>query len=209
VRSVQTITLEELQLEISGRAVCALVTVLVSLGNPALALDESQGTSSFVRKNFTVEDGLLSNVVHVVLQTRDGFLWVGTKEGLLRFDGRHFTPIDFLPQASPVSAVALEEAPDGALWVGTTGGLARIASGEGNESGQITSSMYHPGTGDADSIQCLHFSRSGDLYVGTIAGLYRFDHGRFVTLIPNLWTSRIEESSNGRLLVILIVAGGT
>ncbi|MGA2601834.1 MAG: two-component regulator propeller domain-containing protein, partial [Bryobacteraceae bacterium] len=189
-------------MEISVRAVCAFVTLLAGFGNPALAFDESQPASSFVRRAFTVEDGLSSNIVHVVLQTRDGFLWVGTKEGLLRFDGRHFTPIEFMPQASPVSAVALAEAPDGAVWVGTPGGVARIPSGEANQSGHLTSSIYHPGTGDSDSIQCLHFSRNGGLYVGTIAGLYRFDRGRFVTIIPNLWTSRIEESSNGHLLVI-------
>jgi len=194
--------MKELRMEILVRAVCVFVAVLVSLGNRAIALDEPQPASGYVRRNFTVEDGLLSNIVYAVLQTRDGFLWVGTREGLLRFDGRHFTRIEFLPQASPVSAVALAEAPDGALWVGTRGGVARIPSGEAGESGRITSSLYHPGTGDGDSIQCLHFSRSGDLYVGTITGLYRFDHGGFATIIPSLWTSRIEEASNGNLLVI-------
>jgi ligand-binding sensor domain-containing protein len=92
-------------------------------------LNEPQPASGYVRRNFTVEDGLLSNIVYAVLQTRDGFLWVGTREGLLRFDGRHFTRIEFLPNASPVSAVALAEAPDGALWVGTRVGVARMEKG--------------------------------------------------------------------------------
>jgi ligand-binding sensor domain-containing protein len=129
-------------------------------------------------------------------------LWVGTQDGLLRFDGRHFTPIKFLPQDSPVLVNRLAEAPDGALWVGTPGGLARIPSGGSGEPGTVASSVYHPGSGDGDSVQCLHFSRNGDLWVGTLTGLYRFANGKFSTIIPELWTSRIEEASNGHLLVI-------
>ena len=117
------------------RAVFVFAALLVSFGGRATALDLSQTTVGYVRKNFTVEDGLLSNRVNAVVQTRDGFLWIGTEEGLLRFDGRHFTPIEFLPQASPVSVSALAEAPDGALWVGTKAGLARIPSGGLSELG--------------------------------------------------------------------------
>ena len=192
----------KLPLHVAVRVVCAFVALLVSIGNRALALDRPEPASGYVSKNFTVEDGLLSNDVNVILQTRDGFLWIGTAEGLLRFDGRHFTPIKFLPQDSPILVRALAEAPDGALWVGTPGGLARIPSGGSSELGHTVSSLYHPGSGDGDSVQCLHFSRNGDLWVGTLTGLYRFEHGRFSTIIPELWTSRIEEASNGNLLVI-------
>ena len=184
------------------RIACVIVALLVSLGNRARALDQPEAASGYVSKNFSVEDGLLSNNVNVLLQTRDGFLWIGTPDGLLRFDGRHFTPVKFLPQDSPVVVSALVEAPDGALWVGTPGGLARIPSGGSGESGHMVSSLYHPGSGDGDSVQCLHFSRNGDLWVGTLTGLYRFADGKFSTIIPKLWTSRIEEASNGHLLVI-------
>jgi ligand-binding sensor domain-containing protein len=177
------------------------VGLLIGFGGPARAIELPE-PASYGRKNFTVEDGLLSNNVNAVLQTRDGFLWVGTQDGLLRFDGRHFTPIQFLPQASPILVNALAEAPDGALWVGTKAGLARIPSPGSVEPGRTVSSIYHPGSGDGDSVQCLHFSRNGDLWVGTHTGLYRFEHGGFSTIIPELWTSRIEEASNGNLLVI-------
>jgi signal transduction histidine kinase/ligand-binding sensor domain-containing protein len=177
------------------------VSLLIGFGGPARAIDLPE-PAGFVRKNFTVEDGLLSNNVNAVLQTRDGFLWIGTQDGLLRFDGRHFTPIQFLSQASPILVSALAEAPDGALWVGTRAGLARIPSPRSSELGRTVSSIYHSGSGDGDSVQCLHFSRNGDLWVGTHTGLYRFEHGRFSTIIPELWTSRIEEASNGNLLII-------
>ena len=188
--------------EVSLRVVCVFVALLVNIGNRARALDWPEPVRGYASKNFTVENGLLSNDVNVILQTRDGFLWIGTAEGLLRFDGRHFTPIKFLPQDSPILVKALAEAPDGALWVGTPGGLARIPSGGSSELGNTVSSLYHPGSGDGDSVQCLHFGRNGDLWVGTLTGLYRFEHGRFSTIIPELWTSRIEEASDGNLLVI-------
>ena len=185
-----------------ARAVWPSAALLFTLCGQAPAQDSSQTNAGYVRQNFTVEDGLSSNSVHAVLQTRDGFLWVGTKEGLLRFDGRHFTAIEFLPQASPVSVSSLVEAPDGALWVGTRGGLARIPSAELAESGHIASSLYHPGVADGDSVECLYFSRKGELFVGTMTGLYRFEYEGFSAIIPKLWISRIEEASNGNLLVI-------
>jgi PAS domain S-box-containing protein len=188
------------RLKFQSVAICAVVVMIATCRGLALAPPEP--ASGYVIKNFTVEDGLLSNEVNVILQTRDGFLWIGTAEGLLRFDGRHFTPIKFLPQDSPILVRALAEGPDGALWVGTPGGLARISSGGSNEPDHTVTSLYHPGYGDGDSVQCLHFSRNGDLWVGTLTGLYRFDHGKFSTIIPELWTSRIEEASNGNLLVI-------
>jgi len=182
------------------RVIWVFIALLVSFGSRARALDRPEPTSGYVIQKFTVEDGLLSNNVNAILQTRDGFLWIGTQDGLLRFDGRHFTPIQFLPQASPILVSALAEAPDGAIWVGTRAGLARIPSPRSVELGRI--SIYHSASGEGDSVQCLHFSRNGDLWVGTHTGLYRFENGGFLTIIPQLWTSRIEEASNGNLLII-------
>jgi len=62
--------------------------------------------------------------------------------------------------------------------------------------------LYHPGPGLSTHIICLRFSRSGILWVGTAGGLYRFEHGDFSSVIPRLGIFRIEEASNGHLLVI-------
>src|SRR5882724_2351814 len=94
-----------------------------------LAVDPNRPTNSYIRTSFTVEDGLSSNVVNAIVQTRNGFLWIGTDAGLNRFDGRHFTPIYFLgPGSSPQGIVSsLAEGLDGDLWIGTSAGLVRIA----------------------------------------------------------------------------------
>jgi signal transduction histidine kinase/ligand-binding sensor domain-containing protein/CheY-like chemotaxis protein len=81
-------------------------------------------------KFYGQDEGLQNLAVQVVLQDREGFLWVGTQNGLFRYDGsrfKAFTKDDGLPGARIES---LHEAADGTLWVGTGTGLARINSGK-------------------------------------------------------------------------------
>jgi ligand-binding sensor domain-containing protein len=143
--------------------------------------------TSYLRTTFTVEDGLSSNVVNAILQTRDGFLWIATDAGLNRFDGRHFTPIYFRgPESTPHDIVsALAEGPDGDLWIGTSAGLVRISRQTFDQFDRSLSVFYHLGAGLSDEITCLHVSRDGTLWVGTGAGLYRFVGDQFKTVIPN------------------------
>ncbi len=76
-------------------------------------------------KFYGEEEGLSSLAVQVVLQDRAGFLWVGTQNGLFRYDGSRFagfSKADGLPDAHIES---LQESIDGTIWVGTRFGLAR------------------------------------------------------------------------------------
>jgi signal transduction histidine kinase/ligand-binding sensor domain-containing protein len=186
------------------RAAVGLSLALTISTRAARALDPNQRTTSYIRTIFTVENGLSSNVVNSILQTRNGFLWIGTDAGLNRFDGRHFSPIYFRgPESTPQGIVSrLAEAPNGDLWVGTNAGLLRIARPGLDEFDRSLSTMYHPGTGISDEITSLRFSRSGTLWVGTAAGLYRFQGNRFETVIPRVSISRIEENADGHMLVI-------
>src|SRR5260370_39056437 len=104
-----------------GRIAIRFFVLLVLAARYMLALDPDQPAASYIRTTLTVEDGLPSNVVNAILQTRNGFLWIGTDAGLARFNGRHFIPIDFgLPRSGSQGVVrSLAEGPDGDLWVGT------------------------------------------------------------------------------------------
>ena len=172
--------------------------------NPARAVDPNQPATGYIRTTFTVEDGLSSNVVNAIVQTRNGFLWIGTDAGLNRFDGRHFTPIYFRgPRSTPQGIVnVLAEGPDGDLWIGTSAGLVRIARPALDRFDRSLSVFYHPGAGMSDEITWLSFSRDGALWVGTGAGLYRFVSNRFETVLAGASISRIEESADGHLLII-------
>src|SRR5271169_2437171 len=186
------------------RAIIGFSIVLTLATKSARAVDPKQPATSYLRNTFTVENGLSSNVVNAILQTGNGFLWIGTDAGLNRFNGRHFTPIYFRgTKSTPQGVVStLAEGPDGDLWIGTSAGLARISRLALDQIDRSLSVFYHPGAGISDEITCLHFSRNGVLWVGTGAGLYRFVGNRFETAIPNASISRIEESADGHLLII-------
>ncbi len=166
----------------------------------ARALDPQAG--SYLRTDFTVEEGLPDNEVNAIAQTRNGFLWVGTDGGLARFDGKHFTQIRLRPGISKEIPVSfLLTAADGTLWVGTEAGLVSIPSAALDHFDRSLVTMYHPGPGPSDRIASL-LIRDGVLWVGTSRGLYRFDHGRFVTVIPDEAISNMDQTSNGHLLII-------
>src|SRR5215470_8092186 len=69
---------------------------------------------------WTADSGLPQNSVRAIVQTRDGYLWVGTLDGLARFDGVRFTVFNKAnsPGLSGNRVTALYEDPDGDLWVG-------------------------------------------------------------------------------------------
>ena len=104
--------------------VVSLVAVVVCLAG-STPLEAQRYNFKF----YGQEEGLQNLAVQVVLQDREGFLWVGTQNGLFRYDGSQFkvfTKDDGLPGARIES---LQEAADGTLWVGTATGLARRKGG--------------------------------------------------------------------------------
>ena len=109
-----------------------LVFLLVVLFCPRVAgLDPSRKISQYGHNMWRIQDGHLPARPDAFAQTADGYLWVGTSAGLVRFDG-----VRFVPWASPKGEklpsdqiLSLLGASDGSLWIGTTKGLARWKDG--------------------------------------------------------------------------------
>jgi len=180
--------------------VLAFLTLIAPFG---LAKDTPRSAVVWAQRNFTVEDGLPANEISSIIQTQNGFLWLATDGGLARFDGQRFTPIRFRGGISKeVAARALVTSPDGALWVGTDNGVVRIAAPALDHFDATLLRTFHPGPGLSDQVICLHLDRDGGLWVGTFDGLYRLDQGRFTPVIAHELISRIEQASNGNLLII-------
>ena len=76
-------------------------------------------------RTFAEEDGLGNLTVECLLQDRSGFLWVGTQDGLFRFDGARFTRFGREEGLPSTRINCLHETADGRLYVGTRSGLAR------------------------------------------------------------------------------------
>ena len=81
-------------------------------------------TPNYFARTWQMEQGLPQNKVTAVVQTRDGYLWVGTYNGLARFDGVRFMVFDDnnTPELRSSRITSLFEAADGTLWIGTESG---------------------------------------------------------------------------------------
>jgi signal transduction histidine kinase/ligand-binding sensor domain-containing protein len=94
---------------------------------PAAALDPTRQISQYGHTAWRLRDGFLGARPNAFAQTADGYLWIGTDSGLLRFDGVRFVP--WTPpggrQLPSPGIWSLLAARDGSLWIGTQAGLSR------------------------------------------------------------------------------------
>jgi signal transduction histidine kinase/ligand-binding sensor domain-containing protein/CheY-like chemotaxis protein len=117
-------------------------------------------------KTFGGSEGLTSPAVRCIFQDHTGFLWVGTSNGLFRYDGARFTRFGKNDGLPSTRIAALQQTPDGVIWVATQKGLARL-----------TGSRFEP-IAIAAKITFLSASvlalqpASGSLFVATAQGLF-------------------------------------
>ena len=143
---------------------------------PLPSLDPARALTQYAHDIWRRGEGLPQNGVATIAQTPDGYLWVGTEEGLARFDGLTFTVFDRkIAPAMPTNNVSVLLAdPDGTLWIGTRGGgLLRY------HKAQFTA--FGPAQGLVnDAVTALHRGPDGVLWVGTAGGLQRLENDRLV-----------------------------
>lgn len=101
--------------------------VALLLATPAAGLDPGTALTQYGHTAWRVRDGYFAGPPSAVTQTRDGFLWIGTQTGLIRFDGVRFMRWEppagsRLPDDRIINLLA---ARDGSLWIGTANGLAQ------------------------------------------------------------------------------------
>lgn len=121
---------------------------------------------------WTLENGLPANKIRSLLQTRDGYLWIGNVHALVRFDGVRFTTFD--PENTPELrghrsiGRCLYEDPDGRLWIGTENGLlCRAADRFVTFAGELELRD--------EKLHAIAGRRAGELWIGAERGLARWD----------------------------------
>jgi signal transduction histidine kinase/ligand-binding sensor domain-containing protein/DNA-binding response OmpR family regulator len=129
-------------------------------------------------ENITIADGLPENNVTCILQDYLGYLWFGTQNGLVKYDG--YSMKVFLPEKDNSNSinnrwiVTIYEDRNRTLWVGTMGGLNKFD--RSNES--FKTFRYNPSDSNSinnDQIQCIYEDKNGKFWVGTSEGLNLFD----------------------------------
>ena len=152
-----------------------------------------QPPEEFLHTEFTTEQGA-PGAVHAMEQTTDGFLWLGTETGLVRFDGVRFERFES-PRfpALPFSNVsALLATPDGGLWIGYRTGGASFLRGR-----TLTSYGEKEGMPSAQTFQFV-VDADGVLWAATSRGLRRMNSGRWESIGQN-WG--LDDVPPGTLMV--------
>jgi ligand-binding sensor domain-containing protein len=164
-----------------------------------LALDAQKALTQYRVRVWQTDQGLPNNHVQAILQTRDGFLWIGTEEGVARFDGTSFRVFDRsnTPDLRLNSVMALLEDAEGTLWVGTRGGVNRYRDGR-----WMAALTTEEGLPSVRAI-CLLQRRDGSVLIGTEGGLARFADGKLAAVttdqgrIADSVTSLAEDPAGG------------
>lgn len=163
-----------------------LAALLLLLAVPSFALDPKKAPSRFGLDVWENATGLPQNSVYALQQGRDGYVWLGTQEGLVRFDGVRFAVFskDNTQAMANHHITALHEGLDGRLWIGTPRGLLSYRGG------LVTG---HSTTSGPESITALQEDETGVLWVGTSGrGLHRLGGGRFTRLLDPLVGEQIR-----------------
>ena len=151
------------------------VWCLTATAEPAEETALKGWVSEFVRRAWQVEDGLPQNSVMAILPSRDGYLWLGTANGLARFDGVRFKVFGLADGLPSLLVRVLLEDREGTIWIGTGSGLCRYREG------RFTSWTTRDGL-VGDGIMALAEDREAAIWVGTTSGLSRWRQGVFETV---------------------------
>ncbi len=176
----------------------ARMVFLLCLTHGVFALGAGKMLTQYKRVVWDTTSGLPQNSVQMMTQTRDGYLWFGTQEGLARFNGVSFKVFETINtptlKSNYISAMLEDRA--GRLWVGTNKGLHLYQNGE--------FTVYTTADGlSKDYVSALYEDSRGDLWVGSNDGVDCLRDGKII--VPN---ARPKLPPGTRLRVIGEDAGG-
>ncbi len=197
----------------AGHAFVVSLLVLLSAAIPLFSLPSEKSIWEYDRRVWQVPEGLPEDTIQAITQTRGGYLWIGTRNGLVRFDGFSFVTFDesSTPAFHDDSVLALYATHAGDLWIGTEGGgLIRYSNG--------SFEYYGAARGLTNGfVRAICEDNSGNLLVGTDGGLFRLSENRFVRMdghngLPLISVHALARDRQGRLWIggsgFYVEAGG-
>ena len=151
----------------------ALLCIALAAGaRPAEAVDPARALTQYQNDRWETQQGLPQSTVQAMVRTRDGYLWVGTLDGLARFDGVAFTVFDArtIPELGPGSVLALMEDAEGNLWIGRSGAAVVYRNGR-----------FHVAFGEdvtaGTAVWSFCQAKDGAVWAATTNGLVRWEKG--------------------------------
>ena len=139
---------------------------------PVYAAAQDKPLSAFYRETWTTRQGLPHNQVNAIAQSPDGYLWLGTWEGLVRYNGLEFHVFDRAntPELKDNGIRSVRASEDGAVVIGTSRGGVTVKRGD-----RWRTWMEKDGLAQEEIMDAL-LDREGKLWVATeSAGITRLD----------------------------------
>ncbi len=171
---------------------------------------------SFRFEKLSIDDGLSQNAGLALLQDSQGFLWIGTQDGLNRYSGvdliTYKNDPDDTNSISHNSIISLFEDHEGMLWIGTWGGGLNRFNPNTNQIDRFLPDENNPDALSNATVTAIVEDQNGQLWIGTQNGLEMFDResGKFIhykstesdpTSLSSNVISTIELSNDGKLWV--------
>jgi ligand-binding sensor domain-containing protein/AraC-like DNA-binding protein len=168
------------------------------------ALEPEKPIHRYLLDEWGIEDGLPSDIILSIAQTPDGFLWIGTERGLVRYDGLGFEPFYFagIEEENVLYISSLLADKTGGLWIGTASGLLHVDR-DSHLRSYSTARQGMP----VDFINCLAYDSFDNLWISTGRHyLFRFKDGKFTQFNNTHGLSEgmiysIHEDRNGNLWI--------
>jgi ligand-binding sensor domain-containing protein/signal transduction histidine kinase len=160
-----------------------LVTLLTSFHKHVTA---QTPTNNIKFRQYSIEQGLSQVACSAIIQDSKGFLWIGTQDGLNRFDGYTFTHFKHIPHDSASISdnyiLSLYEDNQGNLWVGTYGGGLNLYDYSTKSFTHFKNDPLEKGTLSHNDVFSIFQDKQGSLWVSTRDGLNRYDYStkRFI-----------------------------
>lgn len=143
---------------------------------PAMGLDPSRTLTQYAHRIWQTQQGLPQGTIYSILQTHDGYLWLGSQTGLIRFDGVRFETLENIRPSAPSNVwirSAIEDSHH-VVWLATgESGLFRM---EGDGVTRYLSS---------GNVQCVAEAKNGDTWACTTNGLARIREGKVSTFLAD------------------------
>jgi len=159
---------------------------IAAAGLSGQAADPSALSSGWVRESWSIADGLPVNSINGLIQSRTGYVWAATFDGLVRFDGVRFTVYNTAnsPGLPSDRIMSVMETRDSALWMNTEQlYLVRFAHGRFTH--------IDESRGLVGGANLIYEDPSGQLFIGSDQGLGRMEGDRFVPVAPDVIRRRV------------------
>src|SRR5271165_3973271 len=175
------------------------LALLLATSLCAFALNPSLDVSQYAHTAWKIREGFTKGTIFAIAQTPDGYLWLGTEFGLVRFDG-----VQAIPWQPPVGEQlpsnwinALLVGRDGTLWIGTDKGLASWKDGKLTENPEVAGSAVTSLLQDAEGTVWFGLRAPGRLCALRVGKTQCYGAGSFGWSVPalyedhkgNLWAS--------------------